>query len=90
VVPRPSSAGRSRPAQGGRIAIAFSHLDYGDTRSGTSVRLATYGVDGQNFLDFLSAILPLLLIEGGLFLVAGYLVWRQSRLPARKAPTRRS
>jgi hypothetical protein len=75
---------------GGRIAIAFSHLDYGDARSGTSVRAATFGVDGQNFLDFLSAILPLLLIEGGLFLVAGYLGWRQFRLPARKAPTTRS
>ena len=71
---------------GGRIAIAFSHLDY----SGSSVRIATYGVDGQNFLDFLWGILLLWLVEGGLFLIAGYLVWRRSRLLARKGATTRS
>jgi hypothetical protein len=71
---------------GGRIAIAFSHLDY----SGSSVRIATYGVDGQNFLDFLWGILPFLLVEGGLFLIAGYFVWRRSRLTARKGATTRS
>ena len=75
---------------GGRIAIAFSHDDFGDSRYSISVRVATYGVDGQNFLDFLWGILPLLLVEGGLFLIAGYLVWRRWRLTARRAPTARS
>ena len=75
---------------GGRIAIAFSHDDFGDSRYSISVRVATYGVDGQNFLDFLWGILPLLLVEGGLFLIAGYLVWRRWRLTARRAPTTRS
>ncbi len=75
---------------GGRIAIAFSHSDYGDIRSGTSVRVATYGVDGRNFLDFLWGILPVLLVEGGLFLIAGYLVRRRSRLTGRKVGTTRS